>query len=208
MRSVLSSSTHQLASGSDTRPDLGARASENVGRLVGLTAVVFSCIYFASDVIEWAQGGFSNPQLILTYAGEAAIPLFVLGLYAVQWPNMGRLGLFGAVAYAYAFVFFSGTVLIAFVDDTLNWAALVERMGLAITIHGAVMVVAGFAFGLAVVRAGVLPRWTGEMLMLGVVLVAVASGLPELVQTLAAGIRDAAFVGMGAALLAGPVSEG
>jgi hypothetical protein len=80
-------------------------------------------------------------------------------------------------------------------------------MGLAITIHGVVMVVAGFAFGLAVVRAGVLPRWTGEMLMFGVVLIAIASGLPEPVQTLAAGIRDAAFVGMGAALLVGQVSK-
>jgi hypothetical protein len=203
MDPLLSSSTHGLANGSDVPPDYGARASEHVDvELVGLAAVVFSCVYFASDVIEWAQGGFSNPQLVLTYAGEAAIPLFVLGLYAVQRPNMGRLGLFGAIAYAYTFVFFTGTVLVALVDHTPNWDALVQRVGPAITIHGAVMVVAGVAFGWAVVRARVLPRWSGALLMFGVGFVSLSSGLPEPVQILAAGARDAAFVAMGVAVLA------
>jgi hypothetical protein len=50
-----------------------------------------------------AQGGFSTFRLALTYAGEAAIPLFVIGLYAVQRPRIGRLGLAGAVAYAYSY---------------------------------------------------------------------------------------------------------
>lgn len=63
---------------------------------VGLAAVVFSVIYFVSDVIELAQGGFSTTQLVLTHTGEAAIPLFVIGLYAAQRPQIGRLGLVGA----------------------------------------------------------------------------------------------------------------
>jgi hypothetical protein len=71
---------------------------------VGLAAVVFSALYFASDVLELAQGGFSTTQLVLTYVGEAAIPLFVIGLCAVQRPHIGRLGLLGAVGYAYTFV--------------------------------------------------------------------------------------------------------
>jgi hypothetical protein len=65
-------------------------------------------------------GWILEPTTHPSYAGEAAIPVFVLGLYAVQRPNIGRLGPFGAVAYAYVFVFFTGTVLIAFVDDTSN----------------------------------------------------------------------------------------
>jgi hypothetical protein len=37
--------------------------------------------------------------------------------------------------------------------------------------------------------------------MAGVVLVAVSSGLPDIVQTASAGVRDLAIVGMGASLL-------
>ena len=45
-----------------------------LARPVGLAALAFSVIYFVSDLIELAQGGFSPLQLALTYAGEAAIP--------------------------------------------------------------------------------------------------------------------------------------
>jgi hypothetical protein len=110
---------------------------------------------------------------------EAAIPLFVIGLYAVQLPRIRRLGLAGAVGYAYAFIFFTGTVSFAPADHTRDWNALVHRMGPWIAIHGVVMVLAGLAFGLAVIRAGVLPRWTGVTLMVGVVLVAASSRPPR-----------------------------
>jgi hypothetical protein len=41
-------------------------------------------------------------------------------------------------------------------------------------------------------------------LIAGMVVIAVASVLPDLAQTLAAGVRDLAFAGMGAALLLHP----
>jgi hypothetical protein len=69
------------------------------------------------------------------------------------------------------------------------------------TIHGALMVFSGFAFGFAIVRAGVLPRWTGVALVVGVVSIAVSSTLPDAVQTASAGVRDLAFGGMGLSLL-------
>ena len=50
------------------------------------------------------MSGFSRPQLILTYV--AAIPVFVLGLYAVQRPRIGTLGLLGAIGYSCAYVFY------------------------------------------------------------------------------------------------------
>ena len=74
----------------------------DVRLLTGLAAAGFSALYFVADLIEVAQGGFSTVRLVLTYLAEAAIPLFVLGLYAVQRPRIGRLGLAGAVAYAYS----------------------------------------------------------------------------------------------------------
>src|SRR3984893_4513743 len=123
--------------------------------LVGLAAVGFTAVYLISDLIEVAQGGFSTFRLSLTYAGEAAIPLFVIGLYAVQRPRIGRLGLFGAVAYAYSYVFFTSTVVYALAAGTSNWKALGAAFGVWMTVHGFIMVVGGLAFGLAVVRAGV-----------------------------------------------------
>jgi hypothetical protein len=169
--------------------------------LLGLAALTFSAVYFVSDVMELTYGGFSTPQLVLTYVAEAAIPVFVLGLYAVQRPHIGALGLFGAIAYAYAYIFFTGTVLLALVDRSADWDALVGDLGPWVTIHGLLMVVAGTAFGVAAIKADVLPRWTGVTLIIGVILVASSSALPDLAQTLSAGVRDLAFAGMGLSLL-------
>jgi hypothetical protein len=171
-----------------------------LGLLVAAAAILSSLVYLASDVIEVVQGDFSTFRLSLTYVGEAVIPLFVLGLYAVQRPRVSRLGLFGAVAYAYAYIFFTATVLYALVARTRDYAALTKVFGIWMTVHGAVLVVGGLAFGLAVVRAGVLPRWTGLALMIGVVLVAAASSFPALARAVAGAVPDLAFAGMGVAL--------
>jgi len=164
-------------------------------------ALVFSALYLLSDVIEAIQGGFSASQLWITLVAEAAIPVFVVGLYIVQRPQIGRLGRISALAYAYSYVFFTGTVVYALVDATPDYKALTNDLGVSMTFHGAIMVFAGFAFGCAVIRAGVLPRWTAIALMAGVVLVAISQGMPEGAQVVAAGIRDLGFAGMGAALL-------
>jgi hypothetical protein len=139
--------------------------------------------------------------LILIYIGEAAIPLFVLGLCAVQRPWIDRLGVAAAVAYAYSYVFFTSTVVYALVAHTRNYQGVTEAFGAWMVIHGLIMLIGGAGFGIAVVRARVLPPWTGVCLTVGVVLVAAASGLPVLAQTLAEAVRAAAFIGMGSALL-------
>jgi hypothetical protein len=166
-----------------------------------LSALVFSTLYLLSDVMEAIQGGFSVSQLWITWVAEAAIPVFVVGLYIVQRPQIGRLGRISALAYAYSYVFFTGTVVYALVDATPDYKALTNDLGVSMTIHGAIMVLAGLAFGWAVIRAGVLPRWTAIALMAGVVLVAISQDVPEGAQVVAAGVRDLGFVGMGAALL-------
>ena len=132
----------------------------------------------------------------------------MIGLYLVQRPHIGRLGRLSAAAYAYSYVFFIGTVVYALVDGTSDYEALSHDLQPWMTIHGGVMVLAGLGFGVAVIRAKVLPRWTGMALMAGVVLVALSQTLPEGPQVLAAAIRDLGFAGMGAALLgAHPVSR-
>ena len=99
----------------------------DVVSVIGVAAVAFSALYLLSDVIELAQGGFSTAQLVLTYISEAAIPLFVIGIYAAQRPGIGRLGLLGAAGYAYTFVFFTSTVVFALVQHTSDWDALSSR---------------------------------------------------------------------------------
>jgi hypothetical protein len=171
--------------------------------VVGVAAIVFSAIYLTSDLMEAVQGNFSTFRLSLTYVGEAAIPFFVLGLYAVQRPRIGRLGLFGAVAFAYSYVFFESTVVYALTAKTANWAALGKVFGPWMTIHGLIMLAGGLSFGLAIVRAGLLPRWTGLCLMAGVVLIVAASGLSNIPRTVAEAVNASAFVGMGIALVRG-----
>jgi hypothetical protein len=63
------------------------------------------------------------------------------------------------------------------------------------------MLLAGVLLGIAVILTAVLPRWTGIALISGMVFIAIASVLPDVAQTAAAGVRDVAFAGMGAALL-------
>ncbi len=153
-------------------------------------------------MIEALQGGFSDPQLLLTLVAEAAIPPIVIGLWWAQRPQIGRLGTVSAFAYAYCFVFFTFTVAYALVDGTPDYDALTDDLGAAMTIHGAIMLLAGIGFGVAVGRAGVLPAWPGYALAAGVVLVVATQGAPEGAQLVAAAVRDLGIAAMGATLLA------
>ncbi|HRV59643.1 MAG: hypothetical protein KDB54_11885 [Solirubrobacterales bacterium] len=168
---------------------------------LGIALVFFSALYWLSDLIEAVQGGFSDWQLVITLIAEAAIPFMVIGVYLVQRPRIGLLGLVSSIGYAYAFVFFTGTVVYALVDGTPDYDTMVDQIGVAMTLHGAIMVLAGIGLGIAVTRAGVLPAWTGVMLGLGVVAVAATQGAGEVIGLVAAGIRDLAFAGMGLAVL-------
>src|ERR1700692_2249797 len=130
------------------RRPLGRRVSllvlpADLVSLIGVAAMVFSALCLLSDVIELAQGGFSTAQLVLTYISEAAIPLFVIGIYAAQRPSIGRLGLLSALGYAYTFVFFTSTVVFALIEHTRDWTALTNQMGAWIAVHSVLMVVTG-----------------------------------------------------------------
>ena len=178
------------------------RHSSGAAILVGFMAVVFSVLYFVSDAVEAVQGGFSDAQLWLTLISEAAIPVFVVGLAMVQRPrSFGFLGDISALAYAYSYLYFTGTVVYALANGIEDYSALTDELGPAMTIHGVVMVLAGVGLGYAVLRAGELPAWAPITLIAGVILVASTQTMPEGVQLIAAGVRDIGFAGMGVALL-------
>ncbi|MEO6606036.1 MAG: hypothetical protein ABIN55_10520 [Aeromicrobium sp.] len=183
-------------------PDDGARSFYGgPAKLIGAMAVAFSALYFLSDVIEVLQGGFSTSQLWVTLVAEASIPIFVVGLAILQQPRLGRLGMLSALAYAYSYAAFTGTVVYALVNSTKDYQTLSDDLGAVMIVHGAVMVFAGLGFGYAVRRAGLLPTWTALALMAGVILVALAQGLPDGAQLFAAGVRALGFAGMGVALM-------
>jgi hypothetical protein len=169
--------------------------------VVGAAAVIFSVLYFVSDLAEALQGGFSTWQLWLTLVAEAAIPVFVLGFAIVWRARLGRLGRVSAVAYAYSYVVFAWTVVYALVHHTKDYETLNEHLGALMIMHGAIMVLAGLGLGYATLRTGLVPPWAALSLMVGVVLVALAQRLPDGVQLVAAGVRDLGFAGIGAALL-------
>jgi hypothetical protein len=140
----------------------------------------------------------------MTLAAEVTIPMVVVGLYRAQRPAIGAAGKWGALLYAYTFVFFTGTVIYALVRDTPNFDRLTRDLDPAMTLHGAVMVGAAVAFGYATARAGVLPRWTGWALVLGVTAVALTTGSSPAIELGAVAVRDVAFLGMGWAVLRPP----
>lgn len=185
-----------VSSGVFETPGVGRRGVA----ALGLAAAVFSLLYWLSDLIESSQGGFSTGQLWLTLVAEVAIPPIVLGLWWVQRDRLGRLGSVSAWAYAYAYSFFTFTVVYALINGTPDYDALSDDLGLLMTVHGAVMLLAGVGFGIAVARAQVLPAWTGYTLAAGVVLVVATQGAPEGVQLVAAGVRDLGVGAMGLAL--------
>jgi hypothetical protein len=86
-------------------PEIAPVARSRATELLGLAALVFSVLYFVSDVWETVQGGFSAPQLWLTLVAEAAIPVVVVGLYLAQRPSIARHAAIAAGAYAYAYLF-------------------------------------------------------------------------------------------------------
>jgi hypothetical protein len=184
------------------RPDpVSPRRTGSAATVIGSAALLFSALYFLSDVIEVIQGGFSVGQLWLTLVSEAAIPIFVVGLAILSRPRLGRAGQVCAWAYGYSYVVFTGTVVYALVNHTKDYKTLNDQLGLVMIAHGAVMVLAGLGFGYVVLRRRLFPAWACVALMAGVVLVAIAQGLPDDVQLGAAGVRDLGFAGMGAALL-------
>ena len=182
-------------------PEVERRGRVHGVTVIGFLAVASSALYLVSDVMEAVQGRFSTAQLWLTLVAEASVPLFVIGLWLAQQPRIGRVGAVSSIAYAYSFVFFTGTVVYALGSGTRYFEQLSMALSPWMTIHGAVMLIAGVAFAYAVDRAGVVPRWTGMALAAGVILIPLSIGLPAAVGLVGVGIRDVAFAGMGVGLL-------
>jgi hypothetical protein len=171
-------------------------------RLIGWSAMAAPALHTLTDLVEWTQGGFSQPQLWLNYVAFVPVPAILIGLYAAQRPRISGLGLAGALAYGFAFIYFAHTTLVALSTRVPDYETLWSGLGGIYTLHGAVMVAGGAAYAWATLRAAVLPRWTAAVFLVGVVVNLVLALLPapDLLQTVGTTLRNAGLMGMGWAL--------
>lgn len=176
--------------------------SKNLRLIIGLATIIASTLHILSDLLEVFSGGFSADQLWINYVAFLPIPFLMVGLYAFQRPLAGWMSLTGAIAYGTSFIFFSGTTLYALVTKTADYPTLIKELGSIYTFFGGLMVIGGILFGIAVIEAKVLPRWTGWLLMFGVSLNLVFRLLafPDQSQIIGSMVRNIAFIGMGIAI--------
>ena len=171
--------------------------------VVGVAAIAAPALHLATDLLEWRQGGFSDLQLWLNYAAFLPMPWLLLGLYAVQEPRPHPVALAGALLYGAAFTYFAFTTLYALAEGVPDYATLWQRTGVAYTVHGGLMILGGFLFGVAVLRAGRLPRAAVLLFIAGLALNLLFAliPVPEIAQIAGSTLRNLGLIGMGLAIV-------
>lgn len=156
--------------------------SSNLVRWGGIAAVVAGLVFMVL-VLLGPQGPVSSSflpdtlstiLLIVVLLGQMA---GIAGLHALQRGRYGRLGAAGALL---AFVGIALQLLLGIVASALDLStseaanltfALLLLLGLLALFVGFVLL------GIATLRAGVLPRWFGVLLIIGLFVVAVLVGV-------------------------------
>jgi len=197
-------------------------------RWTGLAAAIGGAIFAGIQPIHPADvlASVSTPEWAIIMPIKLIMCFMLLagitGLYARQADKAGWLGLAGAALLLMtwvlqtAFIFLEAFVLPvltttapAFIESVLgvvSGAPLTADVGLLPVLFGVVGVgymLGGLLFGIATVRAGVLPRWPAILLAAAATLTPLAALLPHAVQRLAGIPVGVAFVWLGLALWAG-----
>jgi hypothetical protein len=167
-------------------------------RWSGLANILAGVLYFLAVLIHPA-GEDAAAMLLPTWVpahvlgGVSAVFLLfgLIGLYARQAEKTGWLGFIGFL------LTFTGTIFLAveeFPAATINPS--IPPAALVVFLMLSVPFTLGFLlFGVVTMRAGVLPRWSGLLLILGVVLLVAGSASHVI------GIIAAAVFGLGLAWL-------
>lgn len=151
-------------------------SSAGLIRWGGLTAMVAGLIWMVSGVLALIYGGEHEPGTTEDYLVEGTFALAILftaggmiGLHALQQGSYGRLGRAGLYLVVIASLAQAiATAVLLAGSDALEW--VVFPVGLLAVLVGFVL------YGIATLRAGVLPRWAGWGLIFGLP-VAIALGL-------------------------------
>ena len=199
---------------------------EGIIRLSGLAAILAGAIFAGiqpfhpPDVLSSVTTGawtiiisLKLIMCILFLAGTA-------GLYARQATSIGWLGLLGLVLLSLSwwlqtgFVFAELLILPVLATSTPefveSYLGVVNgnpgdfQIGALVPIYallGVCYLLGGLTFGIATLRAGILPRWPALLLALSAAATPAAALLPHEIQRLAAIPMGAAFAWLGYALL-------
>lgn len=154
----------------------------SVARPIAMTS---GALIIASVAVEFTAAGSpeamaGSPGIIasvLALLGVFALMVGVIALYAAQSPSFGGLGLSGALlALLGAALTFGGIWSQVFVVPGLQQAApdVLADGGLTTVLVGFVLSysmlgLGGLLFGIASLRAAVLPRWTSIVVIVGAV---------------------------------------
>jgi hypothetical protein len=213
-----------------TANDQEATAQNTASKLTrwaGLAAVVAGIIFAGIQPIhppDELASVTTGAWAVITPVKTAMCLLFLLGivgLYARQVNTAGWLGLVGFLllslswALQMAFVFAEAFILPPlattapqFVDGLLGVAsgrASAVNLGVLpalYTLVGVSYVLGGLVFGVATLRAGILPRWAAGLFALAAALTPAAALLPHEIQRLAAVPVGFALAWLGYALWA------
>lgn len=158
--------------------------SSNLIRWAGLSAVVGGILFAVGIIIRPADG----PESIATNLWVVAQYLFLgslifgvfgtFGLYARQVKEAGLLGLVGFLMLIVARLLFTGlTFFEAFIIPVLATEAPQFIGGLfageyefpVVGVAGFAEIIGGLLFGIAIIRAGILPRWAAILFIIGIV---------------------------------------
>jgi hypothetical protein len=175
----------------------------------GLTSVAAGLLLLLGHIVNLGgdpeYGTVLGETLVL---GAHALLVFALvSLWAIQAERSGPLGAVGMVLSVVGTTLNCAAVLaeIAGASGAEVDAVVSEGASGTITLLGGLAFLIGLIlFGIATMRAGVLPRWAGPLLILGDVVFAVgtfAGSAALIVEVVGALITCAAFVWLGLALL-------
>lgn len=177
--------------------------TKTLHRVIAVTAIVAPTLHLISDILEWSNGGFSRVQLLINYAGFLPMPFLMIGLYAVQRPKIGWLGLLGAIIYGIAFIYFAHTTLLALEESFPNYETLWQRLSAVYTFHGGLMVSGGLLFGFSALKTKVLWQKGVILFIVGLLLNLLLAflPLPDILQITGSSIRNLGLIGIGFGLM-------
>lgn len=169
----------------------------NVVRWGGIAGVASGGVFVLLSLISLAMRGPSSVLDVIFLIAWLLTLISVAGLHAVQQGRYGLLGRAGSLVLAVGIV----TSIIGTAAEVAGIAVLVW---LAFPVGMLLMLVGFVLLGIATIRARVLPRWSGVILIAALPLTAIAGGIlveSDLGDYPGVAVMGVAWLALGYALL-------
>ena len=169
--------------------------TQNLIRWSGLALLVAGMLWLLSifhppDTLDGMLAPAWGPSHYVTAVASVFLVFGLIGLYAYQVAKVGWLGLIAfilslaASAMLTSAELFDGALAPTLAANPATQSLVNPRQaGPFVIVIGAIAVLAtvgNILLGIAIMRAGVLPRWAGLLIIIGYVFLAFGIGLPAL----------------------------